>query len=597
MFFNITQNLKLVITVLFSMIIVSGSFADDNKTNIKFRYNDITLYKNFGDNSQSIKNLKNGIDKELENINKGGINIRIVSLIPTQEKNNLIALNVASVRGASVREYIKENYPSLTDSNFEFFISPSENKSEVEISFSDAVSAEINKDIYFSVNLSDHDKINSMFSYYDLFPYLNSSDHNPEKYCDISFLDPKLDPTETMILIGKEEMRFGYTVYFKLNSDKVEKGYMNNGNALSNLDSLLNKVKTEYIDSMLIRGFASPDGSPNYNKKLSARRAQNYKNYILSTFPSLDDKNIIIEGMGENWEELRFFVKNDTEIPHRDKLIEILNDEEISDFKRQKMIEQLDNSCVYKDYLLPKYYNNLRSGASLFVYLNPGMLMQLNFEPVEVKLEEPQAPQPVEEVIPEPEIISKSYFALKSNMLSDVTGMLNLGIEVPVGNRFSLMVDGSYGNWVTKNDKYAMKGVFGSVEARYWFTSFKTIESDYMRDKKSLSRFFIGLHGIGGGKYDVQVKKGIQGDSFYAFGVNGGYSLSLNRSLNLEFNLGIGAVHTPQCRYFNEPEEGHLIWRKTKNDVSIFPMITKLGVSLVWMIPVKRTVNKDKNDK
>ena len=301
--------------------------------------------------------------------------------------------------------------------------------------------------------------------------------------------------------------------------------------------------------------------------------------------------------MGENWEELRFFVKNDTEIPHRDKLIEILNDEEISDFKRQKMIEQLDNSCVYKDYLLPKYYNNLRSGASLFVYLNPGMLMQLNFEPVEVKLEEPQAPQPVEEVIPEPEIISKSYFALKSNMLSDVTGMLNLGIEVPVGNRFSLMVDGSYGNWVTKNDKYAMKGVFGSVEARYWFTSFKTIESDYMRDKKSLSRFFIGLHGIGGGKYDVQVKKGIQGDSFYAFGVNGGYSLSLNRSLNLEFNLGIGAVHTPQCRYFNEPEEGHLIWRKTKNDVSIFPMITKLGVSLVWMIPVKRTVNKDKNDK
>ena len=181
---------------------------------------------------------------------------------------------------------------------------------------------------------------------------------------------------------------------------------------------------------------------------------------------------------------------------------------------------------------------------------NPGMLMQRNFEPVEVKLEEPQAPQPVEEVIPEPEIISKSYFALKSNMLSDVTGMLNLGIEVPVGNRFSLMVDGSYGNWVTKNDKYAMKGVFGSVEARYWFTSFKTIESDYMRDKKSLSRFFIGLHGIGGGKYDVQVKKGIQGDSFYALGVNGGYSLSLNRSLNLEFNLGIGAFNTPQCRYY-----------------------------------------------
>lgn len=163
-------------------------------------------------------------------------------------------------------------------------------------------------------------------------------------------------------------------------------------------------------------------------------------------------------------------------------------------------------------------------------------------------------------------------FALKSNLLFDLVGAPNLGVEVPIGRKFSVGADFAYAYWQLKN-LYALQTIQGGVEAKYWFN----------QKRGTLTGWNAGVYGIYCSRYDMQWKDGYQGDGFYSAGASGGYAIPVSNRFNIEFALAAGYFYTPEVRHYHKPENDHLLWQETRYNVGRFTL-TKLKVNIVWLI-------------
>ena len=171
-------------------------------------------------------------------------------------------------------------------------------------------------------------------------------------------------------------------------------------------------------------------------------------------------------------------------------------------------------------------------------------------------------------------------FALRSNLLSTTALTPTIGIEVPIGKHFSVAADFVYTYWIM-SDRYTVQTTQVSAEGRYWF-DWKGIP---------LTGFSMGAHITYGGEYDVQWQKGWQGDSFWTFGVMGGYSYTISRRVFLDFSLAMGYFFTPEARHYHRPQKGHLIWQETRYNMGRFAP-TKARIGLVWLININKKRSK-----
>lgn len=167
--------------------------------------------------------------------------------------------------------------------------------------------------------------------------------------------------------------------------------------------------------------------------------------------------------------------------------------------------------------------------------------------------------------------------ALRSNLLFDLAGAPNIGVEVPLGRSFSVAGDFAFAFWRIRS-LYAMQTIQGGIEGRYWFR----------QGEKPLTGWNAGLYGMYCSRYDVQWKEGYQGDGFWSAGVTAGYSTSVSRSLLLDFSLGAGYWFTPEVRHYHRPENGYLIWDETRYNAGRITL-TKVRVNLVWLWGTKKT--------
>ena len=161
--------------------------------------------------------------------------------------------------------------------------------------------------------------------------------------------------------------------------------------------------------------------------------------------------------------------------------------------------------------------------------------------------------------------------ALKTNLLAWAVATPNIGIEIPIGNHFSVGVSGTATSMIIKNT-YALKTILGGIDGKYWFD----------QKGRSLTGWNAGVYAMFSGDWDVQWKGGWQGDSFTSVGVVGGYSLPIHRYLNLEFALAVGWFYTPEARKY-EHIDGLNMWTETRGNVHRFSL-TKAQVNLVWLI-------------
>ena len=166
-------------------------------------------------------------------------------------------------------------------------------------------------------------------------------------------------------------------------------------------------------------------------------------------------------------------------------------------------------------------------------------------------------------------------FALKTNLIYDVLVTPNLGFEISFdkNHKYSLAVNGIYAWWHNDNKKWYHRVSGGDVAVRRWF------------GKKSQVKSFTGLHaGIYGQMltYDFLFdKRGYLAEDFsFAAGVEGGYSLSVCKRLNIDFNIGVGYMWGEYQEYI--PVDNCYVWQATKLRRWLGP--TKAEVQLVWIL-------------
>lgn len=169
--------------------------------------------------------------------------------------------------------------------------------------------------------------------------------------------------------------------------------------------------------------------------------------------------------------------------------------------------------------------------------------------------------------------------AIKTNILSDVTGSLNLGVEPRLADRWTLDISGHLNPW-TYNDGRLWRHAFVQPEARWWFCD-------------CFSGHFLGLHAhsgifnVGGTDTDLKflgndfsVLRDTRRQGWFAgAGIGYGYDLILGKHWNLEFEIGAGYAYT---RYdvFECDVCGSTI---EEDQVHHYFGVTKVAISLVYL--------------
>ena len=173
---------------------------------------------------------------------------------------------------------------------------------------------------------------------------------------------------------------------------------------------------------------------------------------------------------------------------------------------------------------------------------------------------------------------AKPILAFRTNLLYDLVGAFNLGIEIPVG-RWSLLFDGAYSYWHTGNNLYALQTLEYGAEGRIWL------------GRKSCGRkltgWNFGIYGRYWSRFDVQAVDGYQGDDVWSVGITAGYAVPLSSKLNFEASIGVGYFHASEFRHYHRPwydaaGEVHLMWQQTGVYSVIAP--TKFRLSLVYLL-------------
>lgn len=151
--------------------------------------------------------------------------------------------------------------------------------------------------------------------------------------------------------------------------------------------------------------------------------------------------------------------------------------------------------------------------------------------------------------------------------------MPNVGIEIAVGNQFTIAASGTYG-WMDGWPWYRnIRVVVGDIGVNYWFGS----DTDQVMHRG----FHIGPYAAVY-RYDFLFgDEGQQAKANWGAGVALGYSVPVSREISLDFSLGVGYVGGKYKEYdvVNDVFERY-VWKADKVRHYVGP--TKVEVALVW---------------
>lgn len=171
-----------------------------------------------------------------------------------------------------------------------------------------------------------------------------------------------------------------------------------------------------------------------------------------------------------------------------------------------------------------------------------------------------------EQALPKSEVQSSPYhFALRANLLRWATLTPDLGIEWRINRNVGVLVNGSWTSWSwdDKNRRYALWEV--NPEVRW-----------YLGERKA---WYVGAM-FKAGQFNYKLSdNGRQGD-LLGGGITGGYQLKLNKSLSMDFSLGLGYVNADTEKY--KVTDGVRV-RQGKETKHWFGPV-QAGVTLVWRI-------------
>ena len=369
-----------------------------------------------------------------------------------------------------------------------------------------------------------------------------------------------------------------FAIHYRFDRVDVDSSYMDNAAAIDTIRFCL--THSVHIDSITVYAWASPEGGYPHNKWLSEKRAAAAKELLLSLAADttkLNEGKIKISSLAENWPGLLELVEKNYHRPNRERLLRILRAEGIGEETRKWRIRNLDDGYTW-NYLKRHYMKQLRSATWVCVWTSVGAIAPL--PELRDSLCSPQIGLGrTVEAVGRP--VSEFSFAVKTNLPADLVTAVNLGVEVPLGENFSLNAHFTFPWWTAGpyGNKYALQLLDAEGELRWWFAP----------GEERLEGHYLALQGSGG-KFDLQWGRDIGCYQCYNWGVglSYGYSMSLSEHWNLEFALTLGYLAIDYQHYVPSPDWSVLIRDNAKAGVLHYFGPTGLKVSLVYPFHIQR---------
>lgn len=422
------------------------------------------------------------------------------------------------------------------------------------------------------------------------------------------------------VLLGKTKQIVSTSqIYFNKGASVIEQDLLNNTENINYLITLLNKINRDSLSTITkitIDSYSSPEGDRLLNKRLSEERANSVVDYLLSN-TSIDKSVIVSNSFGADWESLLDLV-NSSDMMFKDEVANIIvnvpeetrvrvnpNDRWFTVVdSRNKHLMDLKEGVPY-NYMIKNFHPYLRQASIVTLYYNSTIPI------IETPLIDSLSNnQRVRSLIGDKDVIDMSYLsqqsnsteeiikplvAIKTNLLFDVASLINIELEIPIGNNWSIAGEWVFPWWSSCGDnsnKYSKRNTLqllnGNVEGRYWFR-------DVYGNKPVMTGWFTGVY-AGGGLYDLEYNtKGYQGDFLLSLGISGGYAHTINKSGNLrmEYSLGVGYLES-NYNYYQEHYGSNNLWHTIKKESGNYKWVgpTRAKISLVWLLNKKVKIRR-----
>lgn len=193
----------------------------------------------------------------------------------------------------------------------------------------------------------------------------------------ISSLSTLADETPRYRMIILERVAYDNTkafLDFAQGSSSVDTTLSDNASELRRIRKCIDDVasRTEYaLDSLLIVASCSPEGTWALNRRLSARRAEAVRDYLMDYVPEEWKDSLKTSEIPENWSQLDKLVRNDSTFSEDDRgrLLRIIEERKDPDAAERRLA-----SLPQYRYLREKIYPKLRSVSFDFHLHRIGMV-------------------------------------------------------------------------------------------------------------------------------------------------------------------------------------------------------------------------------
>ena len=383
-----------------------------------------------------------------------------------------------------------------------------------------------------------------------------------------------------------------FILHYRVNETVVDAEYMNNKAQLHKIRHYF--ANSPRIDSVTIYSWASPEGGIKFNTYLSRERGESAKRLLLSLSPDSAKFNagkIKLSPVAENWAGLEKLVEERYFRHDRDKVLQILRTQGISDETRKWRLQQLNEGYSWK-ILVRRYMPELRAATWICVWaeiIDPmpevaAIVAKAMAEERPVVQEQAAAIMlPTESRAP----TEKTRFALKTNLLYDAGTGLNYAIEVPVGRKFSIQAQQHTPWWVTKDNRHCLQFLSVGPEFRWWFK--QTHPNESIKGNNLLGHY-LGAH-VWSGDGDIQWDRfGCYQFTFWSAGLTYGFAIPVSKLFHMEFSISAGYASIPYQHYI--PTEDWEILIRDRNNAGTLHYWGPTKAEVSFVIPITTTIKR-----
>jgi len=166
----------------------------------------------------------------------------------------------------------------------------------------------------------------------------------PEIILNPQFRVPQAEAVKIRHKAGSAHINF-HTDKWDILSD-----YMSNRSELDSIYRTINSVKNDpysTINSMTIKGYASPEGNLEHNQMLSVNRTNALREHLQNFGIFSTNVDMTAYGNGENWDGYKEYLNNHPEVPQRATILNIINQSIPLDEKEAKIRREAPEGMRY----------------------------------------------------------------------------------------------------------------------------------------------------------------------------------------------------------------------------------------------------------